>query len=71
MDHGLAAPVRQTQRYASIDVLRGIALLGILAMNVMVFAMPMAAYQNPTMFTDHSGTNRIGKNAAGRSTISG
>jgi uncharacterized protein len=59
MDHGLAAPVRQTQRYASIDVLRGFALLGILAMNVMIFAMPMAAYQNPTIFTQNVGTDRL------------
>jgi uncharacterized protein len=50
--------VSQGERLASIDVLRGFALLGILAMNVMVFAMPMAAYSNPTIFTEYSGTNR-------------
>ena len=54
-----AEPIRQTQRLPSIDVLRGVALLGILAMNVMTFAMPMAAYSNPTVFTDHSGSNRV------------
>ena len=59
MDHGLAHPVTQQERLASIDVLRGFALLGILAMNVMVFAMPMAAYSNPTVFTEHAGTNRV------------
>ncbi|MCC7388649.1 MAG: DUF418 domain-containing protein [Phycisphaerales bacterium] len=59
MEHTLhAAPVSQGERLASIDVLRGFALLGILAMNVMVFAMPMAAYSNPTIFTEYSGTNR-------------
>ncbi len=52
------APVAQAQRIESLDVLRGFALLGILAMNVMIFAMPMAAYQNPTVFTEHEGANR-------------
>ena len=54
-----AAPVAQTQRLQSIDVLRGFALLGILAMNVMVFAMPFAAYNNPTVYPEYEGTNRI------------
>ena len=54
-----AAPVKQTQRLQSIDVLRGFALLGILAMNVMVFAMPFAAYSNPTVYPEYEGANRI------------
>ncbi|MDQ7013314.1 MAG: DUF418 domain-containing protein [Planctomycetota bacterium] len=53
-----AAPVSQTLRFDSIDVLRGFALLGILAMNIMVFAMPMAAYSNPTFGPEYSGVNR-------------
>lgn len=54
-----AAPVVQSQRIASIDVLRGVALLGIFAMNVMTFAMPMAAYMNPTSYPEYSGLNRV------------
>ncbi|MBK7405581.1 MAG: DUF418 domain-containing protein [Phycisphaerales bacterium] len=50
-DHAIsAAPVAQARRIESLDVLRGLAVLGILAMNVMTFAMPIAAYSNPTVF---------------------
>lgn len=45
-----AAPVGQAARIQSIDVLRGVAILGILVMNVQAFVMPMAAYSNPTAF---------------------
>jgi uncharacterized protein len=34
-------------RIEALDVLRGVALLGILVMNVQAFAMPHAAYMNP------------------------
>jgi uncharacterized protein len=34
-------------RLASLDLLRGVAILGILPMNVLAFGLPMAAYQNP------------------------
>src|SRR5690606_17832506 len=34
------APVPESERLVSIDVLRGIALLGILLMNIPFFAMP-------------------------------
>lgn len=55
----MAAPVVQSQRFDSIDVLRGVALLGIFAMNIMTFAMPMAAYSNPTVGPEYAGANRF------------
>ena len=42
-----AEPVTAGERYFAVDVLRGFALLGILAMNIVGFGWPMAAYGNP------------------------
>ncbi|MFT7505229.1 MAG: hypothetical protein ACI8ZZ_001051 [Gammaproteobacteria bacterium] len=36
------------ERIQNIDILRGIALLGLPTMNMVVFALPFAAYLNPT-----------------------
>lgn len=36
-----------TIRYESLDAIRGIAVMGILAMNIVAFALPMSAYFNP------------------------
>ena len=52
-----AAPVVQNARIDSIDVLRGFALLGILVMNIQLFAMPAAAYFNPIAYGDLDGAN--------------
>lgn len=52
-----ATPVEAGGRIASLDVLRGFALLGILVMNVQLFAMPSTAYLNPTAWGDLSGIN--------------
>lgn len=41
-------------RIEGIDVLRGIALLGLPIMNVVAFAMPVAAYLNPTVYSSSS-----------------
>jgi len=42
-----AAPVTGAERIASLDTLRGVAVLGILVMNIYWFAMPQMAYGNP------------------------
>ncbi len=44
----IGAPVPETERLVALDVLRGVAVLGILVMNIQSFAMPFAAYFNPT-----------------------
>ncbi len=41
------SPVRPDERITAVDVLRGFALLGILAMNIIMFAWPMGGYENP------------------------
>ena len=43
-------PVSGSERYASLDTLRGVAVLGILVMNVYAFTMPFIAYMNPFAF---------------------
>ncbi|HEX8640043.1 MAG TPA: DUF418 domain-containing protein [Allosphingosinicella sp.] len=40
----------QQGRIAALDVVRGVAVMGILAMNIVAFAMPFAAYMNPLAF---------------------
>ena len=40
-------PITSNERFVSIDVLRGVAVLGILVMNIYAFAMPLVAYSNP------------------------
>jgi uncharacterized protein len=52
-----AGPVIQDQRIVSLDVLRGVAVLGILIMNIQAFAMPGAAYMNPSAYGDLEGAN--------------
>jgi uncharacterized protein len=49
------APVAKVQRISSVDVLRGVALLGILPVNMTSFAMPMVCYMNPTKWGEFRG----------------
>ena len=50
--------VPQTDRIVSIDLLRGLAVLGILIMNIQHFSMPTAAYINPSAYGDLTGLNK-------------
>lgn len=50
-------PTLGKERIQSLDILRGIAILGILIMNVQSFAMPGSAYLNPSSFGDLTGIN--------------
>lgn len=50
-------PVDPTSRIVSMDILRGIAVLGILVMNIQSFAMPSVAYSNPTTYERLSGND--------------
>ena len=52
------APVAATERLESLDVLRGFALLGILAMNIRAMAAPFSAYMNPHSLFDYEGMSR-------------
>ncbi|HVH58120.1 MAG TPA: DUF418 domain-containing protein [Vicinamibacterales bacterium] len=52
------SPVSSSERLESLDVLRGFALLGILAMNIRAMAAPFAAYMYPYAMFDYTGWNR-------------
>ena len=53
----LVQPVSGSARIESLDVIRGVAVLGILLMNVQSFSMPSLAYFNPQMYGDLTGVN--------------
>jgi uncharacterized protein len=53
-----AIPVSSRDRVETLDVLRGFALLGILAMNIRGMAAPLSAYLYPYALFDYSGASR-------------
>ncbi|MBT6270333.1 MAG: DUF418 domain-containing protein [Phycisphaerae bacterium] len=55
MDIQRSKPVALSERIASLDVLRGVAVLGILLMNIVSFSMVTAAYELPTVYNDMAG----------------
>ena len=51
------APVSAAERIAALDAVRGFALLGILAMNVLTFSYMLSATFNPTVQGGATGVN--------------
>jgi uncharacterized protein len=52
-----AAPVQLSERIASVDVMRGIAVLGILAINIYSFALPAVVLKNPPLAGGFAGVD--------------
>lgn len=50
-------PTPPSERIVSLDVLRGVALLGILLVNVQLFSMPELTLVDPTLYGDLTGAN--------------
>ncbi len=53
------APTTPSDRIVSLDALRGVAILGILLINIQSFSMPTVARINPTRYGDLSGPNYL------------
>ena len=45
----------EPDRILTLDAIRGVAVMGILMMNIVAFAMPEAAYSNPFAYGGHAG----------------
>ncbi len=54
-----AEPVTAAERLFAVDALRGFALLGILAMNIILFAWPGVVYDNPLRGGGFTGIDRV------------
>lgn len=50
-------PPAPPRRIATLDIVRGVAVMGILAMNIVAFAMPFQAYMNPIAYGMESGAD--------------
>lgn len=57
MSTTLAAPVSQSERIVILDSLRGIAILGILLMNIPGFALPEPVYGDPSVLNEWGTVN--------------
>jgi len=52
-----STPTPPSERIVGLDALRGLALLGILVVNIRLFSMPEVVLLNPTAYGDFSGAN--------------
>jgi uncharacterized protein len=55
----LVKPISPSERIVSLDVIRGLAVIGILLVNIQIFSMIFISYLNPTSFGDMKGFNYI------------
>src|SRR5579859_4559286 len=55
----LPRPVTQRERIPTIDIVRGVALMGILLMNIAAFAGPFEMYVNPLVVGTHRTYNLV------------
>lgn len=51
--------IAESERVGSLDLLRGIAVLGILAMNIQAFSMILVSAFNPSAYGDLTGLNKL------------
>ena len=49
----MTATTAAPPRIVTLDIVRGVAVMGILAMNIVAFAMPFQAYMNPAAYGSH------------------
>ena len=57
MEGRVVIPVQQEERITIIDCIRGIALLGILLMNIPYFALPHQSAKNLAVYNEYTGIN--------------
>jgi uncharacterized protein len=55
----MTATTELPPRIATLDIVRGVAVMGILAMNIVAFAMPFQAYMNPLAYGWESGADFV------------
>ena len=55
----MTAATEPPPRIATLDIVRGVAVMGILAMNIVAFAMPFQAYMNPLAYGWETGADFV------------